>query len=241
MRASAFPVTSVLSRSRQRGNPAGASGLPFRTDGIGAAAPAGAPAAIKRGMDIVLALLALVVLLPVLVVLAGLVKATSPGPVLFVQQRLGRGGRPFALLKFRTMHAHLADRSGFVQTIEGDPRVTPFGRWLRRYYLDELPQLLNVLAGQMSLVGPRPHVAAMQAGGIAYQDLMPCYGQRWAVRPGLSGWAQVNFYCGPTGDAAKAIARIEHDIAYIQNFSIRLDIRIMLLTVGRLVFSGSGC
>jgi lipopolysaccharide/colanic/teichoic acid biosynthesis glycosyltransferase len=197
--------------------------------------------AVKRGMDIALALLGLTVLLPALLGIALLVKLTSPGPVLFVQARTGCGGRPFPLVKFRTMHVHLEDRTGFCQTVKNDPRVTWFGALLRRKSLDELPQLLNVLAGHMSLVGPRPHVTPMLAGGVEYEELVPYYRLRQAVRPGLTGWAQVNFYRGPTTDARRAIARIDHDIAYIQNFSIWLDVKILLLTLWREFFGAAGC
>lgn len=196
--------------------------------------------AVKRGMDLVLAGLALFLLLPLLLMVAIAIRVTSPGPALFVQWRPGRGGRLFPMLKFRTMHIHLADASGVRQTVDGDRRVTRFGAWLRRTSVDELPQLLNILAGHMSLVGPRPHPAGMLAAGKPYEALVPYYHLRLDVRPGLSGWAQVNSYRGPTSDAADAIARIEHDLAYIQNFSLRLDIRIIIETIHREFMSGTG-
>ena len=191
-------------------------------------------------MDVTIAAAALLILSPVLLVLALLIKLTSPGPALFIQQRPGRNGCLFPMLKFRTMHIHLEDRTGFIQATGNDPRVTPLGRFLRRTSLDELPQLINVLLGQMSLVGPRPHPVRMLAGGMDYEDLVPYYRHRLAVRPGLSGWAQVNGLRGPTTDAARAIARIDHDLAYIQNLSILLDVRIILRTLVE-VLRGSGC
>jgi lipopolysaccharide/colanic/teichoic acid biosynthesis glycosyltransferase len=215
-----------------------ASGLRFSHT---PAAPAYADSAGKRLLDIVLALTGLIVLAPTVLLLAAvLIRLTSPGPVLFVQQRCGRHGRLFPLIKLRTMHVHACDRSGLRLVAANDARTTAVGRWLRRYNIDELPQLLNVLAGHMSLVGPRPHVPAMRAAGLAYDELVPCYRLRHAVRPGLSGWAQVNGYRGPTTDAARAIARIDHDIAYIQNASPALDIRIMLMTLYREFCFGSG-
>lgn len=194
----------------------------------------------KRGLDLLLCVLALVALAPFLLSVALLIKLTSPGPVLLVQYRPGYGGARFPLLKFRTMHADRGDVSGVIQTRENDPRVTLIGTFLRRTSIDELPQLLNVLVGHMSLVGPRPHPANMRAAGKLYQDLVPYYDLRLAMRPGLSGWAQANGYRGPTIDARSARARIEHDMAYIQNFSIALDLRIILMTLRREFLGGTG-
>lgn len=194
----------------------------------------------KRGLDLVLSAIALVVLAPVLLGIAVLVKVTSPGPVLFVQNRPGYLGVTFPLLKFRTMHADRGDASGVAQTRVNDPRVTPIGNFLRRTSLDELPQLLNILAGHMSLVGPRPHPANMWGGGMLYQELVPYYDLRLVMRPGLSGWAQVNGYRGPTLDAGLARERIEHDMAYIQNFSLALDLRIIPATLRKEFLGGTG-
>jgi polysaccharide biosynthesis protein PslA len=196
--------------------------------------------ALKRAADIVVSAVALLCLLPVLIVVASAIKLTSPGPVLFVQSRPGLGGKPFHMLKFRTIHAEYTDLSGIAQTKRGDARVTPLGRLLRRKGIDELPQLLNILMGEMSLVGPRPHVAGMKAAGIDYDDLVPYYDVRAAMRPGLTGWAQANGLRGPTDDAAASKARIDHDIAYIQNFSVWLDAKIVWQTFCREVLGGSG-
>jgi lipopolysaccharide/colanic/teichoic acid biosynthesis glycosyltransferase len=194
----------------------------------------------KRGLDLVLSVLALVVLSPVLLGIAILVKITSPGPVLFVQDRPGYLGVNFPLLKFRTMHADRGDATGVAQTRANDPRITPIGNFLRRTSLDELPQLLNILAGHMSLVGPRPHPANMWAGGMLYRELVPYYDLRLVMRPGLSGWAQANGFRGPTLDAGSARERIEHDMAYIQNFSLALDLRIIPATLRKEFLGGTG-
>jgi polysaccharide biosynthesis protein PslA len=188
---------------------------------------------IKHGLDPVGAAALLLVLgLPLLLV-ALLVKLTSPGPVLFRQPREGLEGAPFIALKFRTMHADAGDVTGVTQTVPGDGRVTPLGRFLRRWNIDELPQLINVLKGEMSLVGPRPHAFRMRAAGRLYDEHVPYYPARLAMRPGITGWAQCNGLRGPTDDAHKARARIDHDLAYVQNFSLWLDLRILVLTLVR--------
>lgn len=196
--------------------------------------------ALKRLSDIGLSAMALVTLMPLLLAIAVAVKLSSPGTILFRQIRPGRNGAPFAVYKFRTMHAAMCDQRGVRQTVGNDPRVTPLGSFLRRRSLDELPQLLSVLMGQMSLVGPRPHPAGMLAGGADYRDLVPYYHLRHEMRPGLSGWAQANGLRGPTTDATAAKARIAHDLAYIQNFSILLDIRIILKTLRHEFLTGQG-
>lgn len=195
---------------------------------------------IKRGMDIVLATAALFTLFPLLIIVALAIKITSPGPVLFVQFRDGIRGTTFPMFKFRTMYAHLGDASGVKQTKRNDPRITRIGAFLRRTSIDELPQLFNILRGDMSVIGPRPHPIEMLAAGKAYRALVPYYDMRHAVRPGLSGWAQANGYRGLTGDSKDAIDRINHDIAYIQNFSLLLDLRIIMHTISREFLSGSG-
>jgi lipopolysaccharide/colanic/teichoic acid biosynthesis glycosyltransferase len=158
--------------------------------------------------------------------------------MLFRQARVGYGGKPFTILKFRTMYADKCDASGVTQTKSNDQRITPLGKFLRRTSIDELPQLLNVLRGDMSLVGPRPHVAGMLAGGQEFERLIPYYTLRHAMRPGITGWAQANGYRGPTVDATVAKKRIDHDIAYIQNFSIPLDIKIIAVTLWKEFLSG---
>lgn len=196
--------------------------------------------ALKRLIDIFGSLLVVLALGPLLVIVAVLVKVTSRGPVFFLQSREGFGGRPFQILKFRTMKLDEGDPDGISQTVMDDPRITPIGRFLRRTSIDELPQLFNVLAGEMSLVGPRPHVSGMRAAGVSYRELVPYYHRRLQMTPGMTGWAQANGFRGPTDDAEKAVSRIDHDIAYIQNFSLWLDIKIIVLTLKAECIGGSG-
>lgn len=195
---------------------------------------------IKRGFDVVVAALALIALMPLFILVAIAIKMTSAGPVLFAQAREGLHGRNFNAFKFRSMRTEFCDVSGVAQTVKNDPRVTAIGRFLRRTSIDELPQLLNVLRGEMSLVGPRPHVSGMRAGGTSYRSLIRYYDRRLDMLPGITGWAQANSLRGPTDDAASARARVDHDIAYIQNFSLLLDLKIILLTVQREFLGGSG-
>lgn len=195
---------------------------------------------LKRGIDIVVAMLALIALAPPLLALGLAIRLSSPGPALFRQTREGRNGRPIGVYKFRTMYSDRCDRSGLTQTTSDDPRVTPIGRWLRRTSIDELPQLLNVLGGSMSLVGPRPHAFGTMAAGKPYDQIAPHYGARHAMKPGISGWAQANGYRGPTDEIDRARARIDHDLAYIENFSLLLDFRIIWMTLLREFLNGTG-
>ncbi len=187
--------------------------------------------AVKRGFDIVVASLLIVILSPLLIATALAVKLTSKGPVFFAQRRWGKGNVPFRLYKFRSMHVALEDRSGIAHTVKNDPRVTAIGRFIRRTSIDELPQLFNVLRGDMSLVGPRAHVLGMHAAGVRYEDLVPEYFARHAVRPGITGLAQVRGLRGEVTDAAHAQARVNSDLEYIRTFSVWRDIRIMLATI----------
>lgn len=194
----------------------------------------------KRALDVVLSGLGLLALLPLLVIVAVLIKLESPGPVFFRQKREGINGTLFSVYKFRSMRTELGDASGVAQTVSGDPRVTPIGRFLRKTSIDELPQLINVLVGDMSLVGPRPHVPGMLAGGIQYRELVTYYDDRHRVRPGITGWAQVNGLRGSTVDRRVATARIDYDLAYIDNWSLVLDVKILFLTVWREFTRGTG-
>jgi lipopolysaccharide/colanic/teichoic acid biosynthesis glycosyltransferase len=194
----------------------------------------------KRALDIAVSALALVALAPLLLIVSVLIKISSPGPVLFYQDREGLDGCMFSLAKFRSMRADVCDASGTRQTCSDDPRVTRIGKFIRKTSIDELPQLFNVLRGDMSIVGPRPHVPGMFAGGRPYRELVEYYDARLRARPGLTGWAQANGFRGATNNAEKAVARIDHDIAYIQNFSIWLDLRIIWLTARKEFFSGTG-
>lgn len=196
--------------------------------------------AIKRAFDIVVSLLALAFLAPLLIMVTLAIRLSDPGPALFRQPRVGLGGRMFTIYKFRSMYIEHCNTEGVKQTVAEDDRVMPLGRFLRRTSIDELPQLLNVLRGDMSLVGPRPHVGGQLAAGVPYEQLVPYYSYRRHMRPGLTGWAQANGYRGPTTQSEPAIGRIDHDVAYIQNFSLWLDLRIMLITVQREFLRGTG-
>lgn len=196
--------------------------------------------ALKRAIDIFGGALILLALAPSLLLVALAIRLSSPGPALFRQLREGHNGAPISVYKFRTMYIERCDASGIAQTKNADPRITPIGRLLRRTSIDELPQLLNVLNGDMSLVGPRPHAFGTLAAGIQYDLAVHYYAARQAMKPGISGWAQANGFRGPTEDADKARARIDHDLAYIENFSLLLDFRVISRTLAREFLNGSG-
>lgn len=196
--------------------------------------------ALKRSVDVAGASLLILAASPVLVGIAAAIRLSSPGPILFKQQRYGLNAELFEIYKFRTMSVDEEDRSGVAQTRKNDPRVTSIGKALRRLNLDELPQLFNVLRGDMSLVGPRPHVPGMRAGGLLYEHLVPNYHLRHRMRPGMTGLAQINRLRGSTSDAKFAKARIEYDIAYTSSWSLVLDLRILWLTFKTEVLRGSG-
>jgi polysaccharide biosynthesis protein PslA len=194
----------------------------------------------KRIFDITVAGAALLFLAPLLIVIAILIKITSPGPVLFHQYRYGYRNRFFKIYKFRSMRVSAGDAAGVKQTVQGDSRVTSIGRILRKTSLDEIPQLLNVIKGDMSLVGPRPHVPGMLAADLPYEDLVPYYFQRHTARPGITGLAQVNGCRGSTVESNRAISRIDYDLDYIEKWSLGLDIMIIVRTIRREFLSGSG-
>lgn len=187
---------------------------------------------LKRGLDIVVAVSALILLSPLLLLTSIAVLAQSGRPILFRQNRKGFGGRPFEILKFRSM---IVQENGaeVKQAEKNDARVTALGRLLRKTSIDELPQLLNVLRGDMSIVGPRPHAVAHDN---FYDRIIAPYAFRHHVKPGITGWAQVNGFRGETRRVEQMAARVEHDIWYINNWSIWLDIVILLRTV--VVFAG---
>ncbi len=184
----------------------------------------------KRALDVAVVLALVPVYLPLFLIAAAAIRLDSPGPVLFRQWRYGRNGRQVLIYKFRTMRADAADRTGAARTLARDPRVTRVGRILRRLSIDELPQLLNVLRGDMSLVGPRPHVTQMQVEGVSYADAVETYRARHRMLPGITGWAQVNGSRGEIDTLAKAQRRIELDLWYINNWSPLLDVWIILRT-----------
>ncbi|MBN9316186.1 MAG: sugar transferase [Devosia sp.] len=191
-------------------------------------------------IDIPLSAMSLIVLSPLLIGLAVAIRLTSKGPALFRQPRVGLGGSDFMMLKFRTMRIEACDATGLAQVVADDDRVTPVGRFLRATSLDELPQLWNVLVGDMAIVGPRPMVRGQRAAGVEYREAVPYYDYRHRVRPGLSGWAQANGLRGPTTEIKSAKDRIDHDCAYVQNFSLALDVRIIIQTIAREFLTGSG-
>ena len=182
---------------------------------------------IKRASDIVLGLAILVLVLPVMLLVALAVKASSPGPVIFRQRRYGLYGEEIIVYKFRSMKVS-DDGGAIVQARRGDPRVTPVGAFLRRSSLDELPQFFNVLQGRMSIVGPRPHAVAHNE---QYRKLIKGYMLRHKVKPGITGWAQVNGMRGETETLDKMEARIQYDLDYLRSWSLWLDIWIILKTV----------
>jgi polysaccharide biosynthesis protein PslA len=181
--------------------------------------------------DKLLASLLLMALSPLMLICALLIKCESSGPILFRQARFGFNNRNIRVLKFRTMYVDREDRSGACRTVRGDARVTPFGRILRRTSIDELPQLINVLKGEMSLVGPRPHAVAMKVGHRSYRDAIDEYAQRHRVKPGITGWAQINGLRGEIDSLEKARTRVEYDLAYIERWSVGFDLKILALTL----------
>lgn len=187
----------------------------------------GASGLIKRTTDIILATLILLLMSPVLLAVALLVKLTSRGPVIFRQRRYGLDGQEIIVYKFRSMTV-TEDGGEVKQASRNDQRVTPLGAFLRRTSLDELPQFINVLQGRMSIVGPRPHAVAHNE---MYRKLITGYMQRHKVRPGITGWAQVNGFRGETETLQKMKARIDYDLEYLRNWSVRLDLHIIARTI----------
>jgi polysaccharide biosynthesis protein PslA len=191
----------------------------------------------KFAFDIVIGSLVLVVLSPFLALIALAIRFDSPGPVLFRQPRLGFNNRLFTCYKFRSMHHEMTDLMGDRQVTRGDPRVTRLGKWLRALSLDELPQIFNVMKGNMSLVGPRPHPPNTKAADKLFSDVVAKYAFRHRVKPGITGWAQVNGWRGETKTVEQIENRVACDLAYIENWSVWFDLRIMMLTVTREILS----
>lgn len=191
---------------------------------------------VKRIEDMLLGSLALLIFAPLLLLIAIAVRLDSPGPILFRQQREGFNNHRFGIWKFRSMHVERCDGDAIRQATRGDPRVTRVGRVLRRLSLDELPQLFNVLRGEMSLVGPRPHAPGTRAGDRLFGEVVKTYAARHKVKPGMTGWAQVAGWRGETDTEEKLLKRLEHDLYYIENWSIGLDLYILLRTAAILPF-----
>jgi Undecaprenyl-phosphate glucose phosphotransferase len=185
---------------------------------------------LKSLEDRVLGLLLLLLAFPLLSIIAILVKLDSPGSIFFRQTRYGFNDKPFEMLKFRTLYVAGQDNSAETLVTRDDPRVTRVGAFLRRTSFDELPQIINVLQGHMSLVGPRPHAMRAKAGGKYYQTVVREYSARHRVKPGITGWAQVNGWRGETDTEEKILKRVEYDLFYIEHWSMLFDIRILLKT-----------
>lgn len=187
--------------------------------------------AVKRFVDVSCAVVGLILSSPLFVVLSTLIKLTSPGPVFYRQDRVGEGGRIFSLLKFRSMRADAEENSGPVWAIEKDPRVTRLGHFMRKFRLDELPQMVNVLRGEMSFVGPRPERPAFVE---MLREQIPYYDLRFSVKPGITGWAQVRYHYG--GTLQGALEKLQYELYYIKNMSFLLDLFILLETVKVVLF-----
>ncbi len=187
--------------------------------------------AFKRVVDVLVASLFLILGLPVFLLVALAIRLESPGPVFFRQERVGQGGRLFTLLKFRTMVRDAEQKTGPIWASEDDPRITRLGRWLRKSRLDELPQIVNVLKGEMSFVGPRPERPHFVA---QLQEKIPFYSHRHSVKPGITGWAQVRYRYGATVEDAEE--KLQYDLYYIKHLSSLLDMRILLATIGVVLF-----
>jgi exopolysaccharide biosynthesis polyprenyl glycosylphosphotransferase len=188
----------------------------------------GTPETVARAISVALSTLGLILLAPVLAAIALAVRFDSPGGALFVHQRIGRNGRPFRLLKFRTMRPQDNRRSEWVQ--DNSDRITRVGKWLRRFRLDELPQLVNILQGDMNLVGPRPHPTCNQE---IFMERIAYYGLRSTVRPGLTGWAQIRY--GYANNIEEETEKMRYDLYYIKNRSLGLDIGILVQTIGIMI------
>ncbi len=185
---------------------------------------------VKAMEDRFLALLIFITICPIFIPIALGVKLSSPGPIFFRQKRVGWDGRIFEVFKFRTMKSHTVSDGEIKQATQNDDRITPFGKFLRRTSLDEWPQLLNVLQGNMSLVGPRPHAVAHNE---IYKEAIHTYMQRHRMKPGMTGWAQINGWRGETDTLNKMQKRVEYDLFYINNWSLGFDLKIIFLTLFR--------
>ena len=184
----------------------------------------------KRLLDFVLALIALLFLAPLLLVIASAIKYDSPGPVMFRQIRVGQGNRHFRIYKFRSMYAESGDVRGDKSAARNDERVTRIGQFIRKTSIDELPQLLNVLRGEMSLVGPRPHALGSLAGNDLFWQASKQYWLRHALKPGITGLAQIRGFRGATEKVDDLEQRVRCDLEYLSNWSISLDLIILLKT-----------
>jgi lipopolysaccharide/colanic/teichoic acid biosynthesis glycosyltransferase len=185
----------------------------------------------QRGLSVVVASIGLVITAPLMAIMAILIKLDSSGPVFYIQSRSGLHGKPFSLVKFRTMNPVFPGREKSFWVSDNEERITRVGAWYRRLHLDELPQLLNILRGEMNLIGPRPHPTSNAA---LFRRQIPFYCQREVVRPGMTGWAQVRK--GYANGLSEEIDKVRYDLYYIRNMSVRLDLRILAETVKDVLF-----
>ena len=185
---------------------------------------------LKRAEDLVLGGIILVLLSPVMLAVALAIRLEGPGPILFRQRRFGFNNAEIEVLKFRSMVPSAWDLSGANQTQRGDARVTSVGRFIRRFSLDEIPQLLNVMQGEMSLVGPRPHPIGMRTGEQLGHEIVEDYAHRHRVKPGITGWAQINGYRGATSTPEQLRGRVAYDLHYIEHWTLLFDLRILAVT-----------
>ncbi len=191
----------------------------------------------KRAFDVVFSIICIALLWPIMLGAAIAVKSTSKGPILFKQKRHGFNNETINVWKFRSMYTEMSDPTAKKAVTKNDPRVTPVGRFLRKSSIDELPQLFNVLAGDLSLVGPRPHAVHAQTGDLKYTEVVEHYFARHKVKPGVTGWAQINGWRGEIDHGDKIKNRTAHDLYYIENWSLMLDLKILILTPIRLLKS----
>jgi len=193
----------------------------------------------KWAFDKIVGLVALTLLAPVMLAVAVAIKLDSRGPVLFRQKRHGFNNELIEIFKFRSMYVDRCDANAAMLVTKDDPRVTRVGRFIRKRSLDELPQLFNVIAGSLSLVGPRPHALEAKAAGRLYVSVVDGYFGRHKVKPGITGWAQIHGWRGETDTPEKIQKRVEHDIYYIENWSLLLDLFILIKTPFALLKSES--
>jgi Undecaprenyl-phosphate glucose phosphotransferase len=189
----------------------------------------------KRMFDIIFSVLGIVVLSPVMVATAIAIKFDSKGPVIFRQKRHGFNNEPIEVYKFRSMYTEMSDPTAKQAVTKNDPRVTRVGRFIRKTSIDELPQFFNVLQGRLSLVGPRPHAVHAQTRDVLFHEVVDGYFARHRVKPGVTGWAQINGWRGEIDSPEKIERRTEFDLYYIENWSLWFDLKILFLTPLRLL------